>query len=51
VIGRNGEVVAARRKLKPTHVERSVLGEGDRSHLAVHPLDIGTVGGLFRDWR
>ncbi len=43
---REGEVVATRRKLKPTHVERSVFGEGDGSHLAVHELDVGRVGGL-----
>jgi nitrilase len=46
LIDRDGEVVASRRKLKPTHVERSVFGEGDGSHLAVHRLDIGNVGGL-----
>ena len=46
LIDRSGEVVATRRKLKPTHVERSVFGEGDGSHLAVHELDIGNVGGL-----
>jgi aliphatic nitrilase len=46
IVSRDGQVVAARRKLKPTHVERSVFGEGDGSHLAVHELDIGRVGGL-----
>lgn len=46
IVSREGEVVATRRKLKPTHVERSVFGEGDGSHLAVHELDIGRVGGL-----
>lgn len=46
VISGGGEVVATRRKLKPTHVERSVFGEGDGSDLAVHELDIGRVGGL-----
>jgi aliphatic nitrilase len=46
LIDRAGGVVATRRKLKPTHVERSVFGEGDGSHLAVHELDIGNVGGL-----
>lgn len=46
LVSRRGEVIAARRKLKPTHVERSVFGEGDGSHLAVHDLDIGRVGGL-----
>jgi len=46
LVSREGEVVAARRKLKPTHVERAVFGEGDGSHLAVHDLDIGRVGAL-----
>src|SRR5882724_8208729 len=31
IIGPAGETVAARRKLKPTHVERAVFGEGDGS--------------------
>ena len=46
IIGPDGETVAQRRKLKPTHVERSVFGEGDGSDLAVHELDIGRVGAL-----
>jgi nitrilase len=46
VIDRKGKIVATRRKLKPTHVERTVFGEGDGSHLAVHQLDIGRVGAL-----
>jgi aliphatic nitrilase len=43
---RDGTVTATRRKLKPTHVERSVFGEGDGSDLDVHDLDIGKVGAL-----
>jgi aliphatic nitrilase len=31
IIGADGRTVAMRRKLKPTHVERTVFGEGDRS--------------------
>ncbi len=46
LISREGELVATRRKLKATHVERSVFGEGDGSHLAVHDFDIGRVGAL-----
>jgi aliphatic nitrilase len=46
LIGPDGEWVARRRKLKPTHVERTVFGEGDGSDLAVHGLDIGRVGAL-----
>ena len=46
IIGPDGETVAKRRKLKPTHAERTVFGEGDGSHLAVHDLDIGRLGAL-----
>jgi nitrilase len=44
VIAADGALVAARRKLKPTHVERSLFGEGDGSDLAVHDLPIGRLG-------
>jgi aliphatic nitrilase len=46
IIGPNGETIAQRRKLKPTHAERTVFGEGDGSHLAVHNLPIGRLGAL-----
>jgi aliphatic nitrilase len=46
LIGATGETIAQRRKLKPTHAERTVFGEGDGSHLAVHDLDIGRLGAL-----
>jgi aliphatic nitrilase len=46
VIDRAGEIVAARRKLKPTHVERTIFGEGDGSDLGVQDLDVGRVGAL-----
>ena len=46
IIDKTGEIVATRRKLKPTHAERTVFGEGDGSHLAVHELDIGRLGAL-----
>lgn len=39
-------VVKTRRKLKPTHVERTVFGEGDGSDLAVMRTAIGNVGML-----
>jgi len=42
----NGEVVKRRRKLKPTHVERTVFGEGDGSDLAVNDTSIGRIGQL-----
>lgn len=41
-----GNVVKTRRKLKPTHVERTVFGEGDGSDLAVTETAIGNVGML-----
>ncbi len=41
-----GRVVSVRRKLKPTHVERTVFGEGDGSDVQVHDLGIGRVGAL-----
>lgn len=46
IIDRAGNIVATRRKLKPTHAERTVFGEGDGSHLAVHELDIGRLVAL-----
>lgn len=46
LIDEAGKLVYARRKLKPTHVERSVFGEGDGSDLRVAELPIGRVGGL-----
>ena len=42
----NGEAISRRRKLKPTHVERTVFGEGDGSDLAVMDTAIGRVGQL-----
>lgn len=45
-ISREGEVLGSRRKLKPTHVERSVFGEGDGSDFQVYDLDVGRVGGF-----
>ncbi|MFC5066009.1 carbon-nitrogen hydrolase family protein [Actinomycetospora atypica] len=41
-----GRVISVRRKLKPTHVERSVFGEGDGSDLQVHDTALGRVGAL-----
>jgi len=46
IIGADGETIAQRRKLKPTHVERTVFGEGDGSDLAVHDTPLGRVGAL-----
>jgi aliphatic nitrilase len=46
VIGSDGALIAKRRKLKPTHVERSVYGEGDGSDIAVYELPFARVGAL-----
>jgi nitrilase len=47
LIGPDGETIAQRRKLRPTHAERTVFGEGDGSDLAVHTrADIGRLGAL-----
>ncbi|MBB6521700.1 carbon-nitrogen hydrolase family protein [Pseudoteredinibacter isoporae] len=46
LIGNDGEILQARRKLKPTHMERTVFGEGDGSDLAVIDCDIARVGQL-----
>lgn len=42
----NGEVILTRRKLKPTHVERTLFGEGDGSDITVVDSSLGRVGGL-----
>jgi aliphatic nitrilase len=42
----SGEIVANRRKLKPTHVERTLFGEGDGSDLFVTDTAFGRIGGL-----
>ncbi|MEX0286303.1 MAG: carbon-nitrogen hydrolase family protein [Paracoccaceae bacterium] len=44
--GPDGEIISRRRKLKPTHVERTVYGEGDGSDMVVSDTDIGRVGAL-----
>ena len=44
--GPDGEVIWRRRKLKPTHVERSVFGEGDGSDIIVTQTNFGRVGAL-----
>ncbi|MBL0925590.1 MAG: carbon-nitrogen hydrolase family protein [Sphingomonadaceae bacterium] len=46
IIAPDGSVIANRRKLKPTHVERTVFGEGDGSDLKVHETQIGQLGAL-----
>ena len=41
-----GELLQARRKLKPTHAERTVFGEGNGSHLEVLTTELGNIGQL-----
>lgn len=46
IISDSGELIGVRRKLKPTHVERTVFGEGDGSDLQVYSTVLGRVGAL-----
>ncbi|MEK8052609.1 carbon-nitrogen hydrolase family protein [Ideonella sp. DXS22W] len=46
LIDNQGKTVLTRRKLRPTHVERSVFGDGDGSDLSVAATAIGNVGML-----
>ncbi|NDZ11439.1 amidohydrolase [Variovorax sp. WS11] len=46
LIDDQGKTVQTRRKLKPTHVERTVFGEGDGSDLTVCETAIGNIGSL-----
>ncbi|QPZ39562.1 carbon-nitrogen hydrolase family protein [Paramicrobacterium chengjingii] len=46
VIGAQGQILIHRRKLKPTHVERTLFGEGDGSDLQVVDTALGLVGAL-----
>jgi aliphatic nitrilase len=46
VIGPEGQILIHRRKLKPTHVERTLFGEGDGSDLQVVDTPLGRIGAL-----
>lgn len=46
IIGADGEVVLHRRKLKPTHVERTLFGESDGSGIRAVDTPLGRVGAL-----
>lgn len=46
LIAQDGEILFNRRKLKPTHVERTLFGEGDGSHFQVADTECGRVGAL-----
>ena len=45
-IGSAGQVLLHRRKLKPTHVERTLFGEGDGSDIKVVDTEFGRLGAL-----
>jgi nitrilase len=45
-IDESGALLGVHRKLKPTHVERAVYGEGDGSSLKVYDTALGRIGGL-----
>lgn len=44
-ISEQGELLGVRRKLKPTHVERVIWGQGDGSSLRVYDTQAGRIGG------
>ena len=46
LIDNQGEILFTRRKLKPTHVERSIFGSGDGSDFQVSETQIGNIGAL-----
>ena len=46
ILGPDGDTIAQRRKIKPTHAERTAFGEGDGSHIAVHDTPLGRLGAL-----
>ncbi|MDX7989307.1 carbon-nitrogen hydrolase family protein [Xenorhabdus sp. 12] len=46
IIDPTGKTLLTRRKLKPTHVERTIFGEGDGSSLNVIETSLGKVGAL-----
>ena len=45
-IDNHGDIIGRHRKLKPTHVERTVWGEGDGSDLFTLETPFGKLGGL-----
>jgi nitrilase len=46
-ISAEGETRATRRKLRPTHAERTVFGDGDGSDFQVIDTPLGRLGGLL----
>ncbi|GLW38895.1 nitrilase [Pectobacterium carotovorum subsp. carotovorum] len=46
IIGSDGETIGTRRKLKATHVERTLFGESDGSSLTTWETPLGNIGAL-----
>lgn len=46
LVDNDGSLIFARRKLKPTHVERTLFGESDGSSLIVRDTKLGRIGAL-----
>ncbi|MEO0413252.1 MAG: carbon-nitrogen hydrolase family protein [Pseudomonadota bacterium] len=46
IIGPDGTLHTIRRKLKPTHAERTVFGDGDGSDMVVLDMPVGKLGAL-----
>ncbi len=46
LIDASGDILLNRRKLKPTHVERTLFGEGDGSDIRVVETNLGRIGAL-----
>lgn len=46
VVGADGSILLHRRKLKPTHVERTLFGESDGSGIKVVDTPLGRIGAL-----
>jgi nitrilase len=46
ILDPSGKLLLTRRKLKPTHIERTVFGEGDGSDLVVVDAPFGRLGAL-----
>jgi aliphatic nitrilase len=46
LVGPDGRILFTRRKLKPTHVERTVFGDGDGADFQVAETPLGNIGAL-----